>query len=186
MTDHSVSRRSTITPPPRPEKPDGSSTKEEEIPMVSRLIPPLADIERANKATAARFVRAFNHDGWDAVREVVADRFVYHPIGGTVEAGPEGMVATWAGFKRLSPDSWHPIPNLIAEGDHVAVYTGVSMYRIEDDRIAERQLAPPDRRRTPPLNGRPGGRGYPCLHGAGVNRKRPMIIGANPERGAET
>ena len=90
--------------------------------MISRLIPPLADIERANKATAARFVRAFNHDDWDAVREVVADSFVFHhPIGGTVEAGPEGMVATWAGFKRLSPDSWHPIPILIAEGDHVAV-----------------------------------------------------------------
>ena len=78
--------------------------------------------ERANKATAARFVEAFNHDDWDTVREVVADGFVFHhPIGGTVEAGPEGMVATWAGFKRLSPDSWHPIPILIAEGDCVAV-----------------------------------------------------------------
>ena len=52
----------------------------------------------------------------------MADGFVFHhPIGGTVEAGPEGMVATWAGFKSLSPDSWHPIPILIAEGDYVAV-----------------------------------------------------------------
>lgn len=31
------------------------------------------------------------------------------------------MVATWAGFEQLSPDSWHPIPILIAEGDYVAV-----------------------------------------------------------------
>ncbi len=90
--------------------------------MITRSIPPLTETERANKATAARFVEAFNHDDWDAVREVVAGGFVFHhPIGGTVEAGPEGMVATWTGFKRLSPDSWHPIPLLIAEGDCVAV-----------------------------------------------------------------
>jgi predicted ester cyclase len=31
------------------------------------------------------------------------------------------MVATWDGFKQLSPDSWHPIPILVAEGDYVAV-----------------------------------------------------------------
>ena len=101
----------------------GSSNHGTEIQMVlSRSILPLTDIERVNKATAARFIEAFNHDDWDAVREVVADGFTFHhPIGGTVAAGPEGMVATWAGFKRLSPDSWHPIPILIAEGDHVAV-----------------------------------------------------------------
>lgn len=90
--------------------------------MVSRTTHPLTTIELANKVTAARFIGAFNHDDWDVVREVVADNFVFHhPIGGTVEAGPEGMVATWAGFKRISPDSWHPIPILVAEGDHVAV-----------------------------------------------------------------
>jgi steroid delta-isomerase-like uncharacterized protein len=90
--------------------------------MVSLSMQPLTDIQSTNKATASRFVEAFNHDDWDTVREVVADAFVFHhPIGGTVEAGPEGMVATWAGFKRLSPDSWHPIPILIAEGDHAAV-----------------------------------------------------------------
>ncbi len=90
--------------------------------MTAQSVQPLTDLERANKVTAARFVDAFNNDDWDAVREVVADDFVFHhPIGGTVEAGPEGMVATWAGFKRLSPDSWHPIPIMIAEGDYVAV-----------------------------------------------------------------
>jgi len=90
--------------------------------MISQTTQPLSDIERANKVTAACFVEAFNTDNWDTVRQVVADGFVFHhPIGGTVEAGPEGMVATWAGFKRLSPDSWHPIPILIAEGDFVAV-----------------------------------------------------------------
>jgi steroid delta-isomerase-like uncharacterized protein len=90
--------------------------------MITRSVQPLAELERANKVTAARFVEAFNTDNWDTVREVVADGFVFHhPIGGTVAAGPEGMVAAWAGFKRLSPDSWHPIPILIAEGDFVAV-----------------------------------------------------------------
>jgi predicted SnoaL-like aldol condensation-catalyzing enzyme len=90
--------------------------------MVSQATQPLSDIELANKVTAARFIGAFNTDDWDTVREVVADGFVFHhPIGGTVAAGPEGMVAAWAGFKNLSPDSWHPIPILIAEGDWVAV-----------------------------------------------------------------
>jgi predicted ester cyclase len=90
--------------------------------MISQAIEPVTDIQGANKATAARFVEAFNHNDWNTVREVVADGFVFHhPIGGTVAAGPEGMVATWAGFKHLSPDSWHPIPILIAEGDYVAV-----------------------------------------------------------------
>ena len=72
--------------------------------------------------TATRFVHGFNDNDWDTVRDVVAGGFVFHhPVGGTVEAGPEGMVSTWAGFKVLSPDSWHPIPVMIAEGDHVAV-----------------------------------------------------------------
>jgi steroid delta-isomerase-like uncharacterized protein len=81
-----------------------------------------ADLQRANKATATKFIHGFNDDDWDAVREVVAPGFVFHhPLGGTVEAGPEGMVSTWAGFKQLSPDSWHPIPIMIADGDYVAV-----------------------------------------------------------------
>jgi len=119
-------------------------------------------IEQANMAAAVRFIEGFNSDDWDAVREVVAPDFVFHhPLGGTVEAGPEGMVATWAGFKVLSPDSWHPIPVMIAEGDYVAVllptyghFTGVAdmappptggrldygmvnMVRVDDGRLAE-------------------------------------------------
>jgi predicted ester cyclase len=90
--------------------------------VLTQTIQSLTAIQQANKATARRFIEAFNHNDWDTVREVVADGFVFHhPIGGTVQAGPEGMVATWAGFKRLSPDSWHPIPILIAEGDYAAV-----------------------------------------------------------------
>jgi predicted ester cyclase len=90
--------------------------------MVTSTLQPQTETERLNEATATRFVQAFNDGDWDTVRQVVADGFVFHhPIGGTVEAGAEGMVATWASFKRLSPDSWHPIPILITEGDYVAV-----------------------------------------------------------------
>lgn len=74
------------------------------------------DVRIANKATAVRFIDGFNENDWNTVREVVAPGFVFHhPLGGTVEAGPEGMVSAWAGFKVLSPDSWHPIPVMIAE-----------------------------------------------------------------------
>jgi predicted ester cyclase len=75
-----------------------------------------------NKAVATRFIEGFNTDGWEAVREVVATDFVFHhPDGGTVAAGPEGMVAAWAAFKAAVPDGWHPIPVMIAEGDYLAV-----------------------------------------------------------------
>ena len=89
--------------------------------MRTRVKHNLGDLA-AMKAAAIRFIHGFNDDDWDTVREVVASGFVFHhPVGGTVQAGPEGMVSTWSGFKTLSPDSWHPIPVMIAEGDHVAV-----------------------------------------------------------------
>jgi predicted ester cyclase len=119
------------------------------------------DIEK-NKEVATRFIHAFNTDDWDTVREVVALDYVFHhPIGGTVKAGPEGMVGVWADFKASLPDSWHPIPIMIAEGDYLAVllptyghFTGkpyhgspptgewleygmVNIVRFEDGKIAE-------------------------------------------------
>jgi len=80
------------------------------------------EIEGKNKMTATRFIEAFNTDDWDTVRDVVAPDYVFHhPLGGTVQAGPEGMVVAWSIFKAALPDSWHPIPVMIAEGDYVAV-----------------------------------------------------------------
>ena len=82
----------------------------------------MVDSIEANKITAIRFIEAFNTDDWDTVREVVAEDYVFHhPVGGTIQAGPEGMVAAWSGFKASLPDSWHPIPVMIAEGDYLAV-----------------------------------------------------------------
>lgn len=77
---------------------------------------------KKNKETATRYIEAFNTDDWDTVRDVVSPDFTFHhPIGGTVKAGPEGMVGVWSDFKASLPDSWHPIPIMIAEGDFLAV-----------------------------------------------------------------
>jgi predicted ester cyclase len=74
------------------------------------------------KEIAARYIEAFNNDDWETVRAVVSPDFTFHhPIGGTVKAGPEGMVGVWTDFKASLPDSWHPIPIMIAEGDFLAV-----------------------------------------------------------------
>jgi len=114
------------------------------------------------KEIATRFIHAFNTDDWDTVREVVAPNYTFHhPIGGTVQAGPEGMVGVWADFKASLPDSWHPIPIMITEGDYLAVllptyghFTGkpyhgspptgkwleygmVNIVRFENDKIVE-------------------------------------------------
>ena len=79
------------------------------------------DIEK-QKEIATRYIHAFNNDDWDTVREVVAPNFTFHhPMGGTIQAGPEGMVCVWADFKSSLPDSWHPIPIMIVEGDFLAV-----------------------------------------------------------------
>jgi len=75
-----------------------------------------------HKAKTVRFIEAFNTNDWGTVREVVAPDFVlHHPVGGEMHIGAEGMVEVWAEFKASLPDSWHPIPIMIAEGDYVAV-----------------------------------------------------------------
>jgi predicted ester cyclase len=80
------------------------------------------DTVETNRVAATRFIEAFNTDDWDTVREVVAPDYVLtHPVAGTVQLGPEGMVAVWSHFKAALPDSWHPIPVLITEGDYLAV-----------------------------------------------------------------
>jgi predicted ester cyclase len=79
------------------------------------------DIEK-NKEIATRFIHAFNTDDWDTVREVVAPNYTFHhPIGGNVQAGPEGMVGVWSDFKASLPDSWHPIPIMISDDNYLAV-----------------------------------------------------------------
>jgi len=75
-----------------------------------------------NKELATRFIHAFNDNDWDAVREVVAPNFVlHHPMGGTAQLGPEGIIKEWSHFKAALPDSWHPIPVMITEGDYLSV-----------------------------------------------------------------
>ena len=82
----------------------------------------MKDSSENNKTVATKFIEAFNTDDWETVRKVVTPDYVYHhPIGGTVHAGPEGMVAAWSSFKSSLPDSWHPIPIMITDNDYLAV-----------------------------------------------------------------
>ncbi len=115
-----------------------------------------------NKAAASRLIEAFNTDNWGAVREVTVSNYVlHHPLGGTISAGPEALITEWKGFKASLPDSWHPIPIMITEGDYLAVnlptygqfdgvphkgvkptgkwleYGMVNIVRLEDGKIAE-------------------------------------------------
>ena len=117
------------------------------------------------RAIATQFIEAFNNDDLDTVRKVVTPNYKFHhPIGGTVQAGPEGMVAAWSSFKSSLPDSWHPIPVMITDKDYLAVllptygnFTGepyhnipstgkwleygmVNIVRFEDGLIAENWL----------------------------------------------
>ncbi|NHJ31335.1 MAG: ester cyclase [Asgard group archaeon] len=75
-----------------------------------------------NKEAATRLIEAFNNDDWDEVRAVtVPDYTLNHPLGGRISAGPEALIKEWKEFKAALPDSWHPIPVMIAEKDFVAV-----------------------------------------------------------------
>lgn len=74
-----------------------------------------------NLAAATRFIDVFNTDSWDTLSEVVTHDFtLHHPMGGTKQLGPEGMAQVWGHFKAALPDSWHPIPVMITEGDYLA------------------------------------------------------------------
>ena len=115
-----------------------------------------------NKLAATRLIEAFNNDDWDEVRAVTVPNYTLnHPLGGRISAGPEALIKEWKEFKTALPDSWHPIPVMIAEGDHVAVnlptygrFTGkshkgtkptgkwleygmVNMVQLEDGKIVE-------------------------------------------------
>jgi hypothetical protein len=87
--------------------------------MISQRTQPLTGISSSPKVTAA-LRRGLQQRRLGHRPEVVAHNFVlHHPIGGTVEAGPEGMVATrhfWAVAGLLAP---HSDPH--RRGEYVAV-----------------------------------------------------------------
>ncbi|NHJ46557.1 MAG: ester cyclase [Asgard group archaeon] len=115
-----------------------------------------------NKRAATRLIEAFNNDDWDEVLAVTVSNYtLHHPLGGTISAGPEALINEWKQFKAALPDSWHPIPVMIADGNFVAVnlptygrFTGeshkgikptgkwleygmVNIVRLEESKIAE-------------------------------------------------
>jgi predicted ester cyclase len=90
--------------------------------MAVRKNASINDADQNYRAIATQFIEAFNTNDWDTVRKVVTSNYLFHhPIGGTVHAGPEGMVAAWSSFKSSLPDSWHPIPVMITEKNYLAV-----------------------------------------------------------------
>ena len=90
--------------------------------MAVRKNASINDADPNYKTIATQFIEAFNTDDWDTVRKVVTSNYVFHhPIGGTVHAGPEGMVAAWSSFKSSLPDSWHPIPIMITDKNYLSV-----------------------------------------------------------------
>jgi len=128
--------------------------------MATRYADPIGEVAESNLTAAIELIDGFNTKAWDTVRAALAPDLVFHhPTGGTVAGGPEALIATWVNFKALSPDSWHPLPIVIAEQDYVAMllpnygtYNGppmdavssrrldygmVNVARFEEGRIAE-------------------------------------------------
>ena len=53
----------------------------------------MKDTSEKHKIVVTQFIKAFNTEKWDIVLKVVSPDYVYHhPIGGTVQAGPEGSI----------------------------------------------------------------------------------------------
>jgi predicted ester cyclase len=81
----------------------------------------LDSVAETNRKAATRFIEVFNTNAWEVLPEVVAPGFVlHHPMGGTMQLGPDGMKEVWSHFKAALPDAWHPIPVMITDGDYLA------------------------------------------------------------------
>jgi hypothetical protein len=56
-----------------------------------------------NKATATRFIEAFNTADWDTVREVVAPNYVFHhPVGGKPCSDGSWIDSFWVSSELVS------------------------------------------------------------------------------------
>ena len=129
--------------------------------IVAQSVPPLTEIERANKAAAARFVHAFNDDDWGTVRR--SSPAVHVPSSGRRDrrgrarghgldwAGLQGAVA---GLVASDPDhdrrrrlrrrcSCQPPDSFSGQGEHAPPTGGrfdygmVNMVRVEGGKLAE-------------------------------------------------
>jgi steroid delta-isomerase-like uncharacterized protein len=132
------------------------------VALVAACAPSPSEQLETNKQLIRRFEASINAADWDALDELLTDDFQRH-----CQATPDVQVSSRDEFKQLQQAFYASMPDqrittemLIAEGDKVAAYatytgtltgpmgdfpaTGksaetrfVSIFRIEDDRIAE-------------------------------------------------
>lgn len=115
--------------------------------------------ETDNKAVVKQYLTAFNEQDYDTLRELAAADMVEHGTGGEFE-GIEEVVAYLQSYYEMFPDYAGRMEAITAEDDLVTIrytaqgthtgeykdigptgqyveWTGMAMYRIEDDQIAE-------------------------------------------------
>jgi steroid delta-isomerase-like uncharacterized protein len=110
-----------------------------------------------NKELVRRYLRAFNDRDHESLTELLADDVVEHGIHEELH-GPDAVVAFLESHFETFPDYTGSTEAMVAEDDLVVVrytasgtpaesgrgrpaeWTGMVMYRIEDDRIAEAWL----------------------------------------------
>jgi steroid delta-isomerase-like uncharacterized protein len=113
----------------------------------------------ANKELVRRYLRAFNDRDHESLTELLADDVVEHGIHEELH-GPDAIVEYLESHFETFPDYSGTTEAMVAEGDTVAVryrtegthsdeyrdvgptghtveWTGMAMYRVADDRIAE-------------------------------------------------
>jgi len=114
---------------------------------------------QANKGVVRRYLDAFNDRDWETLAELLDEDVVEHGIHEELH-GPDAVVEYLREHFRMFPDYTGETEAVVAEGDTVAVrysvsgthsgeyrdveasgltadWTGMAMYRVEDDRIAE-------------------------------------------------
>jgi steroid delta-isomerase-like uncharacterized protein len=113
----------------------------------------------ANKELVREYLRAFNERDHETLTELLADDVVEHGIHEELH-GPDAIVAYLESHFETFPDYSGTTEAMVAEGDTVVVryttrgthsgeyhdaeptghtveWTGIAMYEVEDDRIAE-------------------------------------------------
>ena len=119
----------------------------------------MATAAQTNKDVVRRYLNAFNDRNWEALRELLDDDVVEHGIHDELQ-GPEDVLEYLQQHFEMFPDYSGETEGMVAEGDTVVVrysvtgthsgeykdveatglaaeWTGMAMYRVEDERIAE-------------------------------------------------
>jgi steroid delta-isomerase-like uncharacterized protein len=74
-----------------------------------------------NKATVSKFYEVLDRRDLDALDAIVTADFASHIPGNPGSANLEGFKGFAAGMFEAFPDITHPVGELVAEGNHVAV-----------------------------------------------------------------